>query len=246
MEALQIPVNYKGDGTWFFSAELSSGYYELEVTPHLFLYKILLPNGKKINGTIPTLLTKIESFHQDPELKDWLEGALSWKDRKTNYQDWNKTDKFELGGKSYSMTSNVRTGDIELNFGAEIYVSQRQNLGTAYPEIYGIKRGELSELITAVVADAKGEDEDGSVDTIINLPVSSNKVEHYEISGLEVWIAYEPDGELLVLHLSSRVELTHISTIEHDVAEFRSLHDGRYREEVLGILADAGFMDVKI
>ena len=245
METQQVPVNYKGDGTWFFSAELSSGYYELEVTPHLFLYKMLLPDGKKIEGTIPTLLTKIENYHQDPELSEWLTNALSWKERESNYKAWGKSVKFSVDGKSYSMTLNPRTGDIELKFPEVIYVSHRQELGTAYPEVYGIKQGQLSELIIDIVAETKNKvDDTYPTKFTIELPARSNKVQHYDISGLEIWISYDECSELIIVHLTSRTIRTHISTIEQDVWEFRSLHDGKYREEVIGILGNNGFMDV--
>lgn len=246
MEAIDTPMNYKGDGTWFFSAELTSGYYELDVTPHLFLYKMLLPDGKKIEGTIPTLLTKIENHHGDPELTEWLTNALSWKDRASNYEEWKKRIKFEVGDKSYSMSCNPRTGDVELYFRQQVYVAHRQNIGTAYPEIYGIRQGELSELLTGIVADAQSEIEEDSQDYTINLPTSTDKINTYEIQGWEVSVGYDPLTELLVLHLSARTEYTHVSTIEQDVWEFRSLHDGKYREEVIGILVGNGFMDMSL
>jgi len=245
MDKLKVPVNYKDEGVWHFEADLASGNYQLDVTPHLFLYRLRLPNGKELEGTIPTLQSKIENYHQDPELAEWLTNALSWGDRKSNYQQWDKTEKFEVDGRSYSLSCNPRTGDIELFFDARIYVSHRRQIGTAYPEVYGIRQGGLSDLLSAVIADAKKGEEEDPVDYKINLPVSSD-VTLYEISGWEVWIAYDPLSELLMLHLSQRTEKTHISTLEQDVMEFSSLHEGRYREEVIGILADNGFMDVEL
>lgn len=254
MEAIDTPMNYKGDGTWFFSAELTSGYYELDVTPHLFLYKMLLPDGKKIEGTIPTLLTKIENHHGDPELTEWLTNALSWKDRASNYEEWKKKIKFKVNGKSYTMTCNPRTGDVELYFGQQIYVANRCEIASVYPEIHGIKQGGLSELIAGIVADSllkmkedpeEDPEEDSKYD-VISLPVSTDRISTYDINGWEVSVGYNPNTELLALHLSSRIERTHISTIEQDVWEFTSLHNGKYREEVIGILGNNGFMDARL
>lgn len=244
MEATDVPVNYRGDGTWHFEAELSSGHWELDVTPHLYLYKMLPPDGKWIEGTIPTLLTRAENHHQDPELAEWILHALSWDYRNNNYQDWKKREKFVVDGRTYEMSCNPRTGAVELYFDRKVMIGPRSDFATVNPEIYGIKQGQLSELITSVIADKIEKFK--KTPSKVDFTVEFDDIRAFEIDGWTVQIGYDNLLDQLMVDLDARVEHTHVSTFDQDVWEVKWLHDGKYREELIGVLADHGFMDVQL
>ena len=144
------------------------------------------------------------------------------------------------------MTFNPRTGEVSLHFNPVMIVADRRHLNDYIP-VYGIDQGRLSELLTTIVrADGKELDDGKIGDVYMQLPAWSDMLEKHDLQGWNVWVAYEPSSDLIFLHMDSRTIQSHISTLETDVWELSSLHDGKYRETVMGILANNGFMDASL
>lgn len=236
MEATDIPKNYIGSGTWHFEADLKSGHYEIEVTPHLFLYKLTLPSGQEIEGSVPSLMTKMENYHRDPELADWVISALTWKEQSSKYEDYRKSISFPVQDQMYTVDLNTKTGELFLHFPRQVIIVDKHEIGTYFPEVYSIKQGRLSDTLNGIVHEAL--DVLDKPITWSNLPLQFTDFRVYEIDQWQFSVAFQPLEDMILLDLQGRTEKTHISTYEQDIWEVNTLHEGKYREALKGTLND--------
>lgn len=243
MSKTQVPVNYMGNGRWHFQTDIASGHYELDVIPHLFLYTLLTSNGDKIDGNITGLLARIDHFHNDPELTEWIKGALSWDHRSNNFKEWDDSILFNVDEFVYRVTLNPRTGELRLFFPGRIIISKRQTLAEDFPEVNSIKRGMLSETITDLL-NQSGNDFENLKPSQVNhsLPLATKKLTEYTLEGYTVWLSYDAENDLIFIHLDGKTVHTHVSSITSDLWEFEALHVGKYKDALISVLMKHGMM----
>jgi len=222
-----------------YEADLKSGHYKLDVYPNNYFYQLTLPSGKVIEGSVPALISTIEHDPTHADVNAWLLDSLNWKEFPSDKETDRQTRKFTVDGRNYSITLNPKTGMVNLHFPRTIIVGERKNLASPenHPEVYTIKKGMLSELLTTVIVDS-GEipDDDNELPTQ-KLPQYTDSIKYYDIQGWQVGISYNPTTEIIILELDSRTEYTHLFTLPIDMPDFNTLHEGRYKEAVLDILA---------
>lgn len=225
-----------------YEADLKSGHYKLDVYPQNYFYQLTLSSGKVIEGSIPALISTLEYNHQNPELTVWLLDCLDWKEIKKDNKADRLTKEFTVDGRHYSITFNTKTGMVNLHFPRTIIVGERKNIASPenHPEIYSIKKGVLSSLLTNIIADSGVIPNDDNVLPEQKLPQYTDAINYYDLQGWQVGIAYNPETEIIILELDSRTEYTHLFTLPIDMPDFNSLHDGRYKEAVLAILVRHG------
>lgn len=239
MEATDVPVNYLGKGVWHYEADLTSGHWELDVTPHLFLYSMILPTGEVIEGSIPSLMTKMENYHRDPELSDWVLSVLNWEDQEAKFKKHRKSISFPVENKVYTIDLNPKTGELRLHFPRQVVIVDKHEIGTYYPEVYSIKQGSLSETLNTIVHEAL--DVLDKPITWSELPLEFSDFRVYDIDGWQFSVSFQPIEDMILLDMEGRTETTHISTFEHDVWEVNNLHNGKYLDALRRALADCGF-----
>ncbi|MCW8896556.1 MAG: hypothetical protein OQK62_00880, partial [Flavobacteriales bacterium] len=208
-----------------YETELKGKHYKLDVYPQNYFYQLTLPSGKVIEGSIPALISTLEYNHQNPELTVWLLDCLDWKEIKKDNKANRLTKKFTVDGRHYSITFNTKTGMVNLHFPRTIIVGERKNIASPenHPEIYNIRKGMLSDLLTTTIIDS-GIIPDDNKELPEQLPQYTNAINYYDLQGWQVGISYNPETEIIILELDSRTEYTHLFTIPLDVPEFNTLH----------------------
>lgn len=225
-----------------FEITLSKGHYKLDVYPGNYFYQLTLPNGKVVEGSIPALVSSLEYNHANPELNAWLLDCLNWEETNHDKKADQVTKKFTVDGRNYSITFNPKTGMVNLHFPRIIIVGERKNIASPenYHEIYSLKGGMLSELLTNIIYDSGIIPDDDLELPTQKLPQYTDTIKQYDIHGWQVSISYNPVTEIIFLDLESRTEFSHLFTLPIDIPEFKVLHEGRYKEAVLDILAEYG------
>lgn len=225
-----------------YETELKGKHYKLDVYPNNYLYQLTLPNGKIIEGSIPELISTLEYSHTNPELNSWLLDCLNWEEINHDKKTDRITKSFTVDNRNYSITFNPITGMVNLHFPRTIIVGERKNIASPenHPEIYSIKKGMLSELLTIVIVDSGVIPNDDEELPTQKLPQYTDAIKYFDIKGWQVGISYNPTTEIIILELDSRTEYTHLFTLPIDMPDFNTLHEGRYKEAVLNILLENG------
>jgi|GEM_PF-2555047 len=234
-----IPKNYTNTNSLHFETDLRSGHYSLELIPDIYFYKLTFPNGKVKEGSLQALTSSIKYDPTNPELNAWLLKSINWEEMKQGRKENKQKKEFSVGGRNYSISFDNGSGEIDLHFPHMMVVSERRNLSDMLPEIYYVKRGVLSELITSVIAESGAVINDDEDSAPITIPQFNDEIKYFEIlGGWNVGIGYNPINDVLFLDLDSRTEHTHLFALPLDVPEFDKLNDGEYQEVVFQILVD--------
>jgi len=233
-----IPKNYTDANSLHFETDLRSGHYSLELVPDVYFYKLTFPNGKVKEGSILALISSIKYDPTFPDLNAWLLKSINWEEMKQRRKENKKKKEFSVGGRRYGICFDSRSGEIDLHFPHIMIVDERKKLSDVLPEIYYIKHGDLSELITSVIAESGAVINDDEDSPPITIPQFNDEINYFEIQGWSVGIGYNPINDVLFLDLDSRIEHSHLFALAIDVPEFDKLNDGKYQDTVFQILAD--------
>lgn len=222
-----------------YETELKGKRYKLDLYPQNYLYQLTLPTGKTVEGSIPSLVRSIKYNHRQPSLNAWLLKSINWKTLKGSKED-QKTIKFTVNCRKYSMTFNSTTGEINLHFPRMIIVAARKDLASQknFPEIHAVLQGSLTGLLASIIADS-GVDTERNTEPL-ELQLFSNDMKHYSILGWEIGVEYNANTDVLFLDLPPRTVYSHLFALPLDALEFEILNDGKYKDAVFQILVDHG------
>lgn len=223
----QHHVPTKMDNEWHWTVNGDSETYILATSPPVGWFTLIqLKKKEEGHYMIDGMDLLRDDFNKiEPGLYEWVKRAVTIHQHAEDLRkEFGYNKAIELGGRTYKVQLNPRSGEVSVGIEGHTIVSNRSTLTDHEPELMYISSGRVMSKIIDYLAPFWKDMEDRPEEKL-STPFVFYNVHSFKVDGDQYEIAYVPEADMLYLKMPDRTIKTHVDILD-TCAELNEIHRG--------------------